>query len=26
LDGDLMEFMDALVQDEQARRLENAGA
>ena len=26
LDGDLMEFMDALVQDEQARKLENAGA
>ena len=26
LDGDLMEFMDALVQEEQARKLENAGA
>ena len=26
LDGDLMEFMDALVQDEQERKLENAGA
>ena len=26
LDGDLMEFMDALVQDEQARKLENSGA
>jgi len=26
LDGDLMEFMDALVQDEQAGKLENAGA